>query len=139
MKKLLITLLVSICFISGCNINRISNESVNDIFNTILYVDNNLSNTHMEGYSLYLPKGVTIIDKSDYNLKIKDNRNYYYLYIDTIAYHYKVSNSFVESTTHFYSKKIDHNGKIGYVDITQKDDKYFVKGVDIYDFLKEAL
>ena len=126
MKKLLIALLISMFFVSGCNITKVSNKSVNDIFNTILYVDNNLSNTYMEGYSLYLPKGVTVIDKTDYNLKIKDNANYYYLYIDKIAYHYKVENSFVASNNHFYSQKISYNGKIGYVDIKEVDDKYFI-------------
>ena len=126
MKKLLIALLISMFFVSGCNITKVSNKSVNDIFNTILYVDNNLSNTYMEGYSLYLPKGVTVIDKTDYNLKIKDNANYYYLYIDTIAYHYKAENSFVASNNHFYSQKISYNDKIGYVDIKEVDDKYFI-------------
>ena len=134
MKKYLITLLISICFISGCSITKISNKSISDIFNTILYVDNNLSNTNMEGYSLYLPKGVTVIDKADYNLKIKDNNNYYYLYIDTIAYHYKVENSFVESKTHFYSQRIAHDNKIGYVDIKEVDDKYFI--VVMYNYAK---
>ena len=134
MKKLWITLLISLFFISGCNIVRVSNKSVNDIFNTILYVDNKLSNTYMEGYELYLPQGVKIIDKSDYNLKIKDNKNYYYLYIDTIAYHYKVDNSFTENNSHFYSRKILHNNKIGYVDIVNKDDYYFV--VVMYNYAK---
>lgn len=126
MKKLLITLLIFTFFVSGCKITKISNKSINDIFNTVLYIDNNLSNTHMEGYSLYLPKGVTIIDKTDYNLKIRDNTNYYYLYIDTIAYHYKAENSFVASNNHFYSQKISYNGKTGYVDIKEVNDKYFV-------------
>ena len=126
MKKLWITLLISIFFISGCTITRVSNESVNSIFETVLYVDNNLVNTHMDGYSFYLPKGVTIVDKSEYNLKIKDNKKYYYLYIDTIAYHYKVENSFVEKHDHFFSQKINFNGKIGYIDIVDKDDYYFL-------------
>ena len=126
MKKLWITLLISLCFVSGCSITRVSYESVNSIFETILYAENNLINTHMDGYSLYLPKGVSIIDKSDYNLKIRDNRNYYYLYIDTIAYHYKVSNSFVEKTDHFFSQTINFNGKNGYIDIVDKGDKYFI-------------
>ena len=134
MKKLLIALLISLFLISGCNINKVSNESVSEIFNTILYVNNNLSNTYMEGYSLYLPKGVTVIDKSDYNLKIKDSASYYYLYIDTIAYHYKVNNGFVENSTHFYSQKIAHDDKIGYVDITLKNDKYFI--VVMYNYAK---
>ena len=134
MKKLLITLLVSLCFISGCSIVMVSNGSVDDIFNTILYIDNNLSNTFMEGYELYLPQGVKIVDKADYNLKIKDNKNYYYLYIDTIAYHYKVENAFTENYNHFYSKKISYNGKIGYIDIVNKEDYYFV--VLMYNYAK---
>lgn len=134
MKKLLITLLISLCFISGCAIVKVSDNSISDIFETILYVDNNLSNTYMEGYSLYLPKGVKIVDKSDYNLKIKDNKNYYYLYVDTIAYYYKTSNLYNENSSHFFSRKFDHNGKIGYVDIITKDDYYFI--VIMYNYTK---
>ena len=134
MKKLLITLLISICFISGCSITRIYNRNINDILDSILYVDNKLSNTYLEGYSLYLPRGVTVIDKTDYNLKVKDNNYYYYLYIDTIAYHYKVENNFVENSSHFYSHRITHDGKIGYVDIKEKGNKYFI--VLMYNYAK---
>lgn len=134
MKKLWITLLISLFFVSGCTVTRVSGESVNSIFETILYVDNNLMNTYMDGYSLYLPKGVTIVDKSDYNLRIKDNKKYYYLYIDTIAYHYKVQNAYVEQPNHFFSQRIDNNGKIGYIDIVDKEDKYFV--VVMYNYAK---
>ena len=126
MKKLLFVFLVSLCFITGCSIVKVSNKSVSDVFDTVLYVDNNLGNTHMEGYSFYLPKGVKIIDKSDYNLKIRDNKNSYYLYIDTVAYYYKVPNSFVPKDNHFLSKIIDKNGKIGYVDIVSNEDYYFI-------------
>jgi len=134
LKKLLITLLISLFFISGCAITKVSNKSISEIFETILYVDNNLSNTYMEGYSLYLPKGTKVIDKKDYNLKIKDNKNYYYLYVDTIAYYYKTKNSYKENSNHFFSKKIDYNGKIGYVDIVNKDDYYFI--VLMYNYTK---
>ena len=134
MKKLLVIFLISLCFISGCTVKKVSDESVSDIFDTILYVDNNLSNTYMDGYSLYLPKGVKIIDKSDYNLKIKDNKNYYYLYVDTVAYYYKTENAFVENHAHFFSKKISDKGKIGYVDITVNGDYYFV--VVMYNYTK---
>ncbi len=134
MKKLLITLLISLVFISGCAITKVSDKSISDIFETILYVDNNLSNTYMEGYSLYLPKGTTVIDKKDYNLKIKDHKNNYYLYVDTIAYYYKTKNSFIEKSNHFFSKKIDYNGKIGYVDIVANGDYYFI--VIMYNYTK---
>lgn len=134
MKKLLFVFLVSLCFITGCSIAKVSGKSIDDIFDTILYVDNNLSNTYMEGYSFYLPKGVKIIDKSDYNLKVKDNKSFYYLYIDTVAYYYKVENSFVPKDNHFLSKKIDKDGKIGYVDIVSNDGYYFI--VIMYNYAK---
>ena len=126
MKKLLITLLLSLFFVSGCTIVKVSDKSISDIFETILYVDNSLSNTFMDGYSLYLPKGVTVIDKADYNLKIKDNKNYYYLYVDTIAYYYKTEKTFSEKYDHFFSKKIEYNGKKGFVDIIDNGDYYFI-------------
>ena len=126
MKKIWITLLISLCFISGCSIVKVSTNSLSDIIRTILYVDNKLSNTYMEGYELYLPQGVKVIDKAEYNLKIKDDKSYYYLYIDTIAYHYKVDNSFVENANHFYSQKLLNNGKIGYVDIISRGDYYYI-------------
>ena len=134
MKKLLVTFLISLCFITGCSIIKVTDKSVTDIFNTILYVDNELSNTYMEGYSLYLPKGVKVVDKTDYNLIIKDNKNYFYMYIDMVAYYYKVNNAFIENNRHFLSKKIDYNGKIGYIDITEKDDYYYV--VIMYNYAK---
>ena len=134
MKKVLITLILSIFFISGCSIIKVSDKSVDDIMNTILYVDNNLSNTYMEGYSLYLPQGVKLIDKADYNLEIQDGNSIYYLYIDTIAYHYKVPSTYEENSSHFYSKKFNHNGKEGYIDIVDQGKNYFV--VMMYNYSK---
>ena len=61
LKKLFVTLLMLI-LLTGCM--KISDKSVSDLFETILYIDNNLSNTYMEGYSFYLPQGLKIINKS---------------------------------------------------------------------------
>ena len=134
MKKILITLLFSILFVSGCSITKVSNNSINDIFETVLFVENNLSNTYMNGYKFYLPHGVKVIDKSEFNLKVKDNDVYYYLYIDTIAYHYKTNNTYTVNDSHFYSDKFEHNGVNGYVDVKEINDKYFV--VLMYNYVK---
>lgn len=126
MKKLLVTLLISLCFMSGCSVLKVSDQSITDIFDTILYVDNDLSNTHMEGYSLYLPKGLKVVDKTDYNLIVKSNNNYYYVYVDTVAYFYKVENTFVEKNNNYFSRKINNKEKIGYVDIATSGDYYYI-------------
>ena len=133
MKKLFFVLILSIIFVSGCTITKISDKSTSDILETILYVSNNLSNTNMDGYSLYLPSGIKIKDKKDFNLQLEDKNNSYYLYIDTIAYHYHVKNKYQENN-HFYSKKIEHDGKEGYIDVLEKDSKYFV--VIMYNYAK---
>jgi len=111
---------------TGCSVTKVENSSVSDILDTILYKDNNLSNTFMNGYEFYLPKGLQIVDKKDYNLVIKDNVEYYYLYVDTVLYYYQKENEFVENSSHFYSKKFTHNGKIGYIDIVQKEDDFYI-------------
>jgi len=132
MKKLLITLLVAVFFVSGCKM--VLSDDISSIFESVLYVSNNLSNTYMEGYSLYLPQGIKLIDKSDYNLVIEDKNNKYYLYIDTIAYYYKTDNLYQEKTNRFYSKKFSYNNKQGYIDVVDTGDKYYV--VIMYNYAK---
>lgn len=131
MKKIFVALLM-IVLLTGCV--KVSDKSVSDLFETILYVDNNLSNAYMDGYSFYLPQGLKIINKSDYNLVIQDNNQEYYLYIDTIAYYYNTDNLYTENSSHFYSKKFSYNDKKGYVDIVDNGNNYFV--VIMYNYAK---
>lgn len=88
----------------------------------------------MDGYTLYLPQGLKIVDKEDYNLKIKDNKTYYYLYIDTVAYYYKTENKYEEHPDHFYSKKFNYGDKSGYIDVVENNNYYFV--VLMYNYAK---
>ena len=134
MKKLLITLLISSIMVIGCSIKKVSSNSVNDMLDTILYVDNKLVNTYMDGYEFYLPQGINVIDKKDYNLTIKDNKNNYYLYVDTIAYYYHQENTYEEKSDHYFSQKINYQGKEGFIDIVEKDNYYFV--VLMYNYAK---
>ena len=122
MKKLFLALLM-IMLLTGCV--KVSDKSVSDIFETILDVENNLSNTYMDGYSFYLPQGLSIVDKNDFNLVIKEKDQKYYLYIDTIAYHYNTDNLYAENSNHFYSKKFTYHNKKGYIDIIENNDNYF--------------
>lgn len=132
MKKFLFLLLVITFFATGCSV--VNYDSVNTIIDTILYKDTKLSNTNFEGYSFYLPQGTKIVDKNDYNFKIKDNDNYYYLYIDTIAYHYQTKNEYDINLDHFYTKELSYDNMFGYIDINEINDKYFI--VIMYNYAK---
>ena len=134
MKKKFITLLLLLLMVSGCAVTKVMDNGISTTINDLLYVEKNLKNLYMDGYELYLPQGIRVIDKSDYNLKIKDKKNIYYLYIDTIAYYYKTPNTFEKKSSHYYSERISYNGKSGYVDILEKEDYYFV--VLMYNYAK---
>ena len=138
MKKKIIILIITIVLCTGCSISKVDTSSINNIVSSILYSDNKLHNVYMEGYKFYLPKNMKIVDKQDYNIKIRENDNNYFLYIDTVAYYFKTGNKFVSDVNHFYSEKIDYNDKIGFIDITDEDDSYFI--VVMYNYAKiEAL
>ncbi|MCQ2979159.1 MAG: hypothetical protein MJ245_05115 [Clostridia bacterium] len=134
MKKLFLTLLFIIILTTGCSINKVENNSVQEILESILYKNNKLENTYMDGYKLYLPRGTNIINKNDYNLVIKDSVNTYYLYIDTIAYYYQTDNAFEINKEHFYSQKFINNDISGYIDIEELENEYFV--VIMYNYAK---
>ena len=126
MFKKFVLILVFLFILTGCNIYVINYDSVNSIIETVLYKEKEITNFSFEGYSFYLPQGNKIVDKNDYNIKIKDNRYYYYLYVDTIAYHYKVTNNVELDSNHFYTMKLDNTKTVGYIDITEYNDKYFI-------------
>ena len=55
------------------------------------------------------------------------NDDTFYLYVDVVSYYYKTTKEFTPSDTNYLSKELRFNDKIGYIDITEKDDKYFVE------------
>lgn len=132
MKRLSVLLLVMILFITGCEI--VNYDSVKSIVDTVLYEESRLTNTNFEGYSIYLPQGTKVVDKNDYNLKIKDSNNYYYLYVDTIAYYYKTKSEFDINKSHFFTTELNNGNLFGYVDISEYNDYYFV--VIMYNYAK---
>ena len=117
MKKV-IMLFVLMFLLTGCNIMGIS---------VVISKDNDLYNKTGKGYKYYKPMGVLSIDTNEFNEKLYSNGNYYYLYVDINAYYYKKEVDYVENKDLYYSRKFEFNGKDGYLQITNKDDKYFIE------------
>lgn len=122
MKKIISLALLLLLF-CGCSVNKIQEESFDSIIDTVLYKDSNLFNVSFEGYKFYLPRGATVKEKKEYNLEIRDKKNTYFMYIDTIAYYYKTKFEHKEDKSLFYSKNLDN----GYIDISKVKNKYFVE------------
>jgi hypothetical protein len=77
---------------------------------------------------------MTVEEKKEYNLKINDDENSYYLYVDTIAYHYKTNNTFTINNKNFFSEILENGNLSGYIDIEEDEDRYFV--VLMYNYAK---
>ena len=84
----LVTLLV---LFTGCSIKDINKYDINDVIDDALSNNINVTNVNFDGYKYYLPRGMKVVDKKDYNSKLLSNGNYYYLYVDVISYYYKSS------------------------------------------------
>ena len=123
MKKILI--IICLLFITGCS--DIRKQSYDDIINNIA-TRANKDNVYRTGYSYYLPRGMRVSDSTLYNESITDARYKYYLYVDIVSYYKKVTKDYTINSNALVSKKLDYDGKFGYVEVNLlKNDKYLVE------------
>lgn len=135
MKKLVVLLSIVLLLTTGCSVSKLDNKDIGKNIKTLLSKKVKLYNVFYEGYKYYLPKGVSFINKDEYNALLKDsNNNRYYLYVDVISYYHKVENNYEVKDDVHYSKRLDYNGKSGYVQIEEVGSKYFVQFV--YNYAK---
>jgi len=125
MKKILLLMMTCLC-ITGCTVVRIDTSSISNITGVILEKDNSLYNYVGKGYKYYIPRGVIHIDTIGFNDVLYSNGNYYYLYIDAPSYINNITTTYKEDKTLYYSKKIDINDRVGYIEIKEQDDKYLI-------------
>ena len=131
MKKILLIGLVTL-ILTGCTIVRIDTTSIDNILNVVLSKENTLYNRVGRGYKYYVPRGVTYIDSSGSNDKLYSNGVYYYLYLDEISYYYQKTIDYKKDNSKYYSRKIDNDGSLGYLEITKQDDLYLIEFVYNY-------
>ena len=133
MKKLIVLLSIVTIIVTGCSINKLDNNDIGKNIKMLMSEKVKLYNVFYEGYKYYLPKGIGFLDKDDYNAILKDkNNNKYYLYVDAISYYHKIENDYKVKNDAHYSKRLDYNGKTGYIQIDEVDGKYFIQFVFNY-------
>ena len=131
MKKIILLGLITL-ILTGCTIVRIDTTSIDNIVSVVLSKENTLYNRVGRGYKYYVPRGVTYIDSSGSNDKLYSNGVYYYLYLDEISYYYQKSLDYKEDDSKYYSRKIDNDGNLGYLEITKQNDLYLIEFVYNY-------
>lgn len=135
MKKIIILLSILMVIVTGCGVTPLDEDNIKDNISYLLSKKVNQYNVYYEGYKYYLPKGITFVEKEDYNAILLDNnRNKYYLYVDVISYYHKIKNDYKVSKSSYYSDYLDYNKKNGYIQIDEVQDKYFIQFV--YNYVK---
>ena len=118
MKKFIALLLITVIFISGCTVTRVDNKEIGEITDIILGSKNNLKNTVFDGYSYYLPKGLKIDNKEEYNTIFTDENNYrYFMYVDVISFYNNTKYKYKVDDDSYYSKRLKYGKKTGYIEI----------------------
>lgn len=131
-KKIMISLLATIFLITGCsNVNKLSYD---DIVNELAQ-KSNYQNTINSAYKFNLPNYMSQASYDNYNSVLVDENYSYYLYVDIINYHSKTKSDYEICKTCFYSKRIDYDGKTGYVEINLKENNQYLIEI-MYNYAK---
>ena len=128
MNKKIFLLIISILTLTGCT--NLTNMSIDEVVDVMLKNDTNLSNNVFDGYKYYIPKGLRLLEKDEYNASFKDEyNNTYYFYIDVVSFYNKEEAEYKVNNKAYFSKELDYNNKKGYLEITKIEDtdRYFIE------------
>ena len=128
MKKIIVLLSIVVFLVSGCSVVKLDNTNIGKNIKILLSDELELYNVYFDGYKYYVPKGLKMLNKDEYNAVFIDkNSNKYYLYIDIISYYHKTENTYTINDDIHYSNKLNYNDKTGYINIEKLEDKYYVQ------------
>lgn len=125
--KQVFCLILVILLLSGCSLVYVNKQSIDEILDNILTMNNNLKTESFDGYSYFLPQGVNIKSARSSNSVLYSNHDKMYLYVDLVSYYHKVENKYEVNKKAYYSRKIELNNKKGYLEINEVDNKYYIE------------
>ena len=127
MKKKFILFSLFVCILlTGCTM--IGEKSMQELIKEGTDRSAIVYNTYRKGYKYNLPRGLTVLDSTEYNEVIADDKYTYYLYVDAVSYYNKVIDKYVETDKAHTSIQISFEDKYGYLEINEiVDDKYFIE------------
>ena len=127
MKKKLILLLILMCFIlSGCT--PLQDMSIEEIIKIGTERKISVYNKYRKGYKYNVPKGIDVLDNTEYNEILMSKEYIYYLYIDAVSYYNKVIEQYDVDSMAYLSMPISYEDKYGYLEINEiENHKYFIE------------
>ncbi len=126
MKKKIILISLLLFILTGCT--SVQKMSLESIIQKETETNVTLYNKYRHGYKYYLPKGLEVIDNSDYNEVLMDENYKYYLYVDAVSQYNKVIEKYEVSEEPYISMTISYRDRYGYLEVNElENDKYFIE------------
>ena len=125
MKKIII-LSLFVLLLCGCsNLNKMSIE---DVIREGTQRDIALYNKYRKGYKYNLPKGLEVVNSTDYNEVISSLNYKYYLYVDVVSYYNKIIETYEVCDNCYMSMPITYEDKYGYLEVNElQNGKYLIE------------
>lgn len=134
MKKVIVLLLLVAIFTTGCShVISLKPNDIDVVVDEVLLKDSKLYNVAFEGYKYYVPRGLTFLNKEEFNALLQDQyHNRYYLYVDAVSFYHNIEEKYKENQDAYYSKALQKNKRFGYLEINEVEGKYFVEAMFNY-------
>ena len=131
LKKILLILII-ILGLSACT--NLDNVNYDDILNNFS-MQSKHTNTYRNGYKYYIPKGLILSDAGNNYAIISSLKTNYYAYFDLVSYNGKKEIAHEINKNAFYSKNINFEGKVGYVEINLRENNQYLIEI-MYNYAK---
>ena len=130
--KKIVLLILCIFVLSGCSIVKINSKNYETNIYNILKRKTHKINTNSVGYQYYLLDGITKKEGNDFNQVLKSSNGTYYMYVDLVSYYHKISKDYIPNEDLYISKNINYKDKVGYLEVIDKKDYYYIKAMYNY-------
>ena len=125
-KKFILFSLFACILLTGCT--TMNEMSMQEIINKGTDRNAIVYNKYRKGYKYNLPRGLTVLDSTEYNEIIRDDKYTYYLYVDAVSQYNKVIEKYEVTDKAHTSIQISFEDKYGYLEINKLEDgKYFIE------------
>lgn len=124
-KKLVLTLLLCIIL---CGCTPVQDMTIEEVIDNGTNRKVSVYNKYRKGYKYNVPKGLDVVNSTEYNEIIYGSDYVYYLYIDAVSYYNKVIEKYEANNISYVSIPISYEDKYGYLEINEmKNGKYLVE------------
>ena len=132
MRKKLILILTMLIVTTGCV--NVQNTSIDKIVNEIVHSKSVIYNHTNKGFKYYLPTGMSVSYKDEYNEILKSDGYTYYLYVDLVRYFSGEKSEYKEEDA-YLSYVFNNDDKQGIINVYYKENNSYLVYVE-YNYAK---